>query len=386
MTCTRPEQEVPSPGRLADDSPVPIAAGVASARKRDSGPRFPPANPTLTYVAIGDSYSSGEGIGRYYESTNRRTNTGPDHPKNLCHRSRDAYPELVRDWLDTQGASVELRNVTCSGATTKEVLRRAQYQGQPVQATAFDDTVDLATIGVGGNDLGFGDALAACVNIKPVHPVAPCAAQGVGQVTERLPATIQGIQDVVVAARVYAPNARVLLVDYPILFELDEADPNCDHIRHADLEELISANTTLDQAVRDLGARNGVGVVTLGDVYADHGRCGQGETWINGLRAGIPAAHSQRDPAPVLVVPVRVLDGIRPAVPPAPAANPGTGPVGLQVRADLEPRVPRLHVPPEGRDVQRCMNRVPCADGGDALQLGSESSGRRRTGPDRDIC
>jgi hypothetical protein len=53
-----------------------------------------------------------------------------------------------------------------------------------------------------------------------------------------------------------------------------------------------------------------------------------------------------------VVIPSSVPCDVRAAVPLAARQSVGTRPAGRRVRADLEPRVPRLQVTPEGRDLQ----------------------------------
>src|ERR1700693_1949785 len=58
----------------------------------------------VNYVALGDSYSSGDGAGSYSDGS--------------CLQSANAYPVL---WHNSHGGT--FTNATCSGATTADVLR-----------------------------------------------------------------------------------------------------------------------------------------------------------------------------------------------------------------------------------------------------------------------
>lgn len=108
--------------------------------------------PPATYVAMGDSFSSGEG--------NDPFETGTDESGvNECHRSTSAYPE----WL-SQTPSLSMDNhtsVACSGATTDNVLN-GQWN-EPAQVDALSDDTEVVTITIGGNDVGFSDFATACV-------------------------------------------------------------------------------------------------------------------------------------------------------------------------------------------------------------------------------
>lgn len=108
----------------------------------------------LNYVAMGDSFSAGEGNSPYFSWT--------DTSDNQCHRSNpSAYPE----WLaQTPSLNLNLTDfVACSGATTDNVLNGGQYGNELPQVDALDDRTDVVTITIGGNDIGFVPFAKACV-------------------------------------------------------------------------------------------------------------------------------------------------------------------------------------------------------------------------------
>ncbi len=138
----------------------------------------------FNYVALGDSYSSGEGVWPYADHT--------DTTRNSCHRSLQNYPQLLVEWLSDEEAPYApasplprplagsvadgFVDVTCAGAKVEHVVDadhneeavhngHAQKPGQlnhPALAGA-----DLVTITVGGNDVEFSKVLGDCM-----HPAA----------------------------------------------------------------------------------------------------------------------------------------------------------------------------------------------------------------------
>src|SRR5690606_8987166 len=70
--------------------------------------------PTTPYLALGDSFSSGEGVEPFELGTNQAG-------YNLCHRSEDAYPRLI------SGTSAKIPSLgsggfrACSGAVTENI-------------------------------------------------------------------------------------------------------------------------------------------------------------------------------------------------------------------------------------------------------------------------
>ncbi len=117
---------------LTAGDPAPVEAGPAATR----------------YVALGDSFSSGEGLDRY--------ETGTDGDGNRCHRSPAAYPRLVAAAQPDKWQLAPEDFVACSGAAIKDVV----YGGQ-LDRLAPD--VANVSISIGGNDLEFNTVLRRCL-------------------------------------------------------------------------------------------------------------------------------------------------------------------------------------------------------------------------------
>lgn len=90
------------------------------------------------YVALGDSYSSGVGVGSY------------DSASGSCKRSTKSYPAL---WAAAHSPS-SFRFTACSGARTSDVLSS--------QLTPLNSSTGLVSISIGGNDAGFADTMTTC--------------------------------------------------------------------------------------------------------------------------------------------------------------------------------------------------------------------------------
>jgi hypothetical protein len=110
----------------------------------------------LLYVALGDSYSAGEG--EPLGDPGWLGDTGEDG----CHRSAHAYGPRVWGALDRRDPSWGIQFRPCSGAQL--VALWTDFKGNPPQFDAFSrGPADLVTIGFGGNDIGFGDIVYDCV-------------------------------------------------------------------------------------------------------------------------------------------------------------------------------------------------------------------------------
>src|ERR1700761_6873986 len=111
---------------------------------RQATKRSPIINPIINgYVAFGDSYAAGIGTG---------TTQGDG-----CRQGEFSYPKQL---LAATAPGAEFQNLACSGATLKNIYEGGEHS----QIDSWDSTnSDVATISIGGNDVGFYDILTACI-------------------------------------------------------------------------------------------------------------------------------------------------------------------------------------------------------------------------------
>ena len=164
-------------------------------------------------LALGDSYSSGEGAG----DDEPDTRTGG----NSCHRSANAWPQLVAHERRLRA----LQSVACSGAVLGDVLdgrSNGEAERKLSQIGRVHGAPDVVTITIGGNDLGFAEVLKKCVVTDCVRAYTRASGDvldgRIEQLAQRLPDAYRAIQ----AA---APQARVVVIGYPRLFP--DGRPNC---------------------------------------------------------------------------------------------------------------------------------------------------------------
>ena len=162
-----------------------------------------PAPTGIDYVALGDSYSSGEGNAPYEPASTT------DEDK--CHRSqRDAYPKelhLPRVTIST------LSFFACSGATSEDV-RRQEFKTEPPQLSHVEElaAADLVSISIGGNDAGFANALEQCVaRICTRKPFS-------SKIIKRIAGLVPTLVETYAELRLAAPQATIVVLDYPNAF------------------------------------------------------------------------------------------------------------------------------------------------------------------------
>ncbi|WP_241741006.1 SGNH/GDSL hydrolase family protein [Streptomyces sp. L2] len=134
-----------------------------------------PGKPNHSVVAMGDSYSSGEGASEgnkdYYPESNYRD----DNTRDACHRSRQAWSRQAKlpgeelptsDLDDSWSARMDYHLIACSGARTYNVLGVTQKNGgeiPQIDQGYLDNNTTLVTISIGGNDARFGDIVQKCL-------------------------------------------------------------------------------------------------------------------------------------------------------------------------------------------------------------------------------
>ena len=118
----------------------------------------------ISYVALGDSYASGEGIRPYLQ--------GPQD--NLCHRSSGSWPGMVSVPGSTDPLSArkdaDFQFLACSGARIVNLDTEPQPKNMwsggrieiPRQLDLLRRDADLVTLSIGGNDLGFAPIMIHC--------------------------------------------------------------------------------------------------------------------------------------------------------------------------------------------------------------------------------
>jgi lysophospholipase L1-like esterase len=141
---------------------------------------FTPTPAGIGYVALGDSYSAGEGNPPFFSATEMGADT--------CHRSPLAYPELINADKTLNIASYDFR--ACSGATRHDLVFGMDTEDS--QLDHLSSSTQLVTISVGGNDVGFPDVLPQCVTGLAVN-LANAWAFSQGEPTARASADCQNL-------------------------------------------------------------------------------------------------------------------------------------------------------------------------------------------------
>jgi hypothetical protein len=208
-------------------------------------PPAPQHNPST--VALGDSYSSGEGNPSYYE-------------KSPCWRSWGAYA-----WQLTYDLALDITDFeACSGATTSDVLHK-QVEGNHVGGLSV--STGVVTLSVGGDDANFSGVLERCLFLTGACKNILRTERAL--IRNQLPARLDRLYS---AIRHRAPNAKVIVLGYPYIFG------PCGKGGGTPL--LHDATDLLDDTIRTAAQRNHVYFVDPRHAFTGHSECDK-DAWIN---------------------------------------------------------------------------------------------------------
>lgn len=250
---------VPSPERalgIGRQTGTPGAPGVEGsvARSVDVGGVATPRR----YVALGDSYSSGEG--------------NPPFTNALCHRGDAAWPNFVT------GPTVALiENVACSGAAIGQLTRSWPRKGEGAQIPAAASLhPDVVSVTIGGNDLGFAGVLADCF-LSP-----GCDADGtLARVRTMLPGLRSRLTSAYRTLRA-GTSAHVVVVGYPRIFPTVKPR-NCAWLSERERRALNALAAEIDVTLSQAATDARVDYVSVLGVLAGHELCTP-SSWVYPLR------------------------------------------------------------------------------------------------------
>jgi GDSL-like Lipase/Acylhydrolase family len=241
-----------------------------------------------SYVALGDSYTAGPLI---------PTQTGSPIG---CLRSTNDYAAVVASSL---GAS-SFTNISCSGATTANMDGSQSVTGgtNAPQFSALSASTTLVTLGIGGNDIGFSSILENCAEDSLHNPIGdPCKQQYTSGGTDQLAQAIDNLAPVIgsVLSQIHqlAPNARVLLVGYPVI--LPNSGDGCwpvVPIAYGDVPYLRGVELELNSMLASEAAANNATYVNTYTDSIGHDACqSASEQWVMGLIPTTSAAPFHPD-------------------------------------------------------------------------------------------
>jgi choice-of-anchor A domain-containing protein len=274
----------------------------------------------FVYVALGDSYSSGEGVPEFENGGNYPFSSPQENTLTLggdgCHRSLANYAKLNNGRFVPDVPAL-LVDRTCSGAVIKAQPGDAHVGIAGNGSTQVDEAearlqqgyglsgtdVDLVTLSAGGNDAGFSKIIAACL--------APTVLSQVFETYDKTPAEIEwfadrfgscerfdngtgpwdwgaiGHSDDAIAAlgateleahadlKQSFPNADVLHLTYPSILPAaaDFGGDTCGGILRLDADYARGRITRINDQIRAAVTSSGATVVDLEGAFGENALC-----------------------------------------------------------------------------------------------------------------
>lgn len=211
----------------------------------------PASAATGGYVALGDSYSSGDGAGNYDSSSGN------------CLRSYNAYPAL---WAQAHSPS-SFNFVACAGATSSDVLNN--------QLGPLNSGTGLVSLTIGGNDVGFSSVMQTCVLGSDSDCInAVNAAENTANTV--LPGSLHTLFG---AIRSHAPSAHVVVLDYPHLYIIVWY---CVGLSNTKRTKLNEGADVLDGVISKATSNAGFTFADVRPQFAGHELC-SGDGWLHSV-------------------------------------------------------------------------------------------------------
>jgi hypothetical protein len=268
--------------RLVERQPPPSAGRL----QLPSTPVLPRRTEPVDYVALGDSYSSGEGVPPFDRGTDTRGNR--------CHRSAHAYSRR----LALPRLRLRRSFFACSGAVTDNVGHLDAASGQiggavqhPSEAAiqlgrlspADWSATDMVTLTIGGNDARFGPVLTQCLlNPLPCH-----RGRRARRIVRRIAREVKSkVASTYAAIARTAPNASAFVLGYPQLFPARPRE-SCPIgkrlLSRAKQRFLRRRGRQLNAVIRRQAAAAGYHFVDVERSFRGHEPCGPKSEWIHAL-------------------------------------------------------------------------------------------------------
>ncbi len=253
----------------------------------------------LEYLATGDSFASGEGVFSYKPETDVR------NPSNSCHLSLLSYPFL----LAAKTALNSVQSTACSGARMQDIVN-ANYTEELAQSKGKNNPTEDSniisnnlvgyrpqvnfveaskpanlTISIGGNDIGFGKIVVACLASGTCYSDPQQRLNlvyTINQQYDQLVSTYDSLR------RSASTGAHIYTIGYPLLAV---ANGNCAVNVHLNQQEIEFTNqlvSYLNVVIRQAAQKAGVSYIDIEQALVGHRLCEttSSNVAVNGLTAG----------------------------------------------------------------------------------------------------
>ena len=284
-----------------------------------------PGNPAkLDYLALGDSYSSGEGDTEKNNATGQKyyrqlTDVNEDKkqgiPGEKCHISTRSYPYKLAQYMELkQTGTKQWDTVACSGATIYDLngSNSGGYDGQndrlrdyadknTLQKMALNEMIPgrvkqiefvkkyqpkVITLTAGGNDVDFGGKITTCVHY--IKSIGTC--DWAKDEMDTLGSQIKGQFDRLVGLykelKAASPGAKIYAIGYPQF--ITDAEPAACGLNAGaiDLDErrmIVRATQYMNKVIEAAARKAGVKYVDISQALNGGKMCEKHQIYMTGI-------------------------------------------------------------------------------------------------------
>ncbi len=275
----------------------------------------------LAYLALGDSFSSGQG-----ETSDAHYINGTNDEFDKCHVSDRSYPYLIAHALQIKDE--DFKSVACSGAVTEDVVGAdLTYWGQGnrlgeggsgfniITKTLVQDSSlesfypgrvkqisfvkkyqpKVITIGIGGNDIGFMDKLSSCVGIGTCEWAA--TTKGREKTALEVKTLFSTLVDTYTQLHDSSPQSKIYAVGYPkVIATIGSCSGITGIMLNADERQFMNEGIIyINSIILAASKAAGIKYLDIQDSLGDSVLCGTAShISMNGLRIGDDVAPIEK--------------------------------------------------------------------------------------------
>ena len=281
----------------------------------------------LAYLALGDSYSSGEGDtekgangSRYYRlGTNLEADVTRGIPQNKCHISTRSYPYLLARGMDLAlDSPKQWDTIACNGATAWDVKAQGStdYLGRGDSLKGFDVATLKAealngfiagrqkqiefvkkykprviTLTIGGNDVGFGPKIQECATISEGGLTCSIATEdGRSSLGSQIRNQYDNLKSLYSELRaVSAGRTKIYVLGYPQFINGDEPAAcgwNIGMLNSDERKMIHESVTYLNSVIKQAAKAAGVYYLDIENSLQGGRLCDDGQKYVTGISVG----------------------------------------------------------------------------------------------------
>lgn len=284
-----------------------------------------PGNPTkLDYLALGDSYSSGEGDTERNSSTGQKyyrqlTDVNEDKkqgiPGEKCHISTRSYPYKLAQYMELkQTGTRQWDTVACGGATIYDLngSNSGGYDGQndrlrdyadknTLQKMALNEMIPgrvkqiefvkkyqpkVITLTAGGNDVDFGGKITTCIHPKDSWGTCDWAKKDMDTLGSQIKGQFDRLVGLYKELKAASPGAKIYAIGYPQF--ITDAEPAACGLNAGaiDLDErrmIVRTTQYMNEVIEAAARKAGVKYVDISQALNGGKMCEKHQIYMTGI-------------------------------------------------------------------------------------------------------